>query len=92
MTQLIDDPKELADELRAQVETYVTSTAITRLANTIEFRLGEPLGLSPADLQELDWSDVAKQVEGSLRQALAVRAEKMLGANGQISREFSNLP
>ncbi len=88
LTQLIDDPKELADELRAQVETYVTSTAITRLANTIEFRLGEPLGLSPADLQELDWSDVAKQVEGSLRQALAVRAEKMLGANGQISRDL----
>jgi len=44
LAQLLEDPKDLADDLRAQVEAYVTSTTITRLANTIEFRLGEPLG------------------------------------------------
>jgi preprotein translocase subunit SecA len=88
LAQLVNDPKDLARDLRAQVETYVTNTTITRLANTIEFRLGEPLGLNPADLQELDWTDVAGQMEEHARQALAVRQEKLLGADGQIPRDL----
>ena len=90
LLQLVDDPKDLADDLRAQVEAYVTYTTITRLANTIEFRLGEPLGLNPADLQELDWNDVAGQIEERVRQALAARQEKLLGADGQIPRDLES--
>jgi preprotein translocase subunit SecA len=90
LTQLVNNPKDLAADLHAQTEAYVTSTTITRLANTIEFRLGEPLGLNPADLQDLDWTDVAGQVEERLRQALAVRQEKLLGADGQIPRDLES--
>jgi len=72
------------------VEAYVTFTTITRLANTIEFRLGEPLGLNPADLQELEWKDVASQIEERVRQALAVRQEKLLGTDGQIPRDLDS--
>jgi preprotein translocase subunit SecA len=90
LTQLIDDPKDLAGDLRSQVETYVTSTTIIRLANTIEFRLGESLGLNPADLQELDWNDVAIQIEEHVRQALAAREEKLLGEEGQITRDLES--
>jgi preprotein translocase subunit SecA len=86
--QLLEDPKDLADTLRDQVEAFVTSTTITRLANTIEFRLGEPLGLNLADLQELEWDDVARQVEEHVHQALAVRRDKLLGAGGQIPRDL----
>jgi preprotein translocase subunit SecA len=88
LLQLVEDPKNLADDLRAQVEAFVTSTTIARLANTIEFRLGEPLGLNLADLQELEWDDVARQVEEHVHQALAVRREKLLGAGGQIPRDL----
>ena len=88
LAQLADDPKELADELRGQTEAYVASTAITRLINTIEFRLGEPLGLNPTDLQELEWNDVAGQVEERVRQALAGRAEKLTGPDGQVMRDL----
>ncbi len=90
LAQLVEDPKDLADDLRAQVEAFVTSTTITRLANTIEFRLGEPLGLNLADLQELEWDDVASQVEEHVHQALAVRREKLLGAGGQIPRDLES--
>ena len=90
LAQLVEDPKDLADDLRAQVEAFVTSTTITRLANTIEFRLGEPLGLNLAELQELEWDDVANQVEEHVRQALAVRREKLLGAGGQIPRDLES--
>jgi preprotein translocase subunit SecA len=90
LAQLVDDPKELADGLRAQVEAFVASTSITRLTNTIEFRLGEPLGLNLVDLQELEWDDVARQVEEHVRQALAVRREKLLGTGGQIPRDLES--
>ncbi len=92
LTQLASDPKDLADDLHAQVEAYVTSTTITRLVNTIEFRLGEPLGLNPAELQELDWDDVAGQIEERVRQALAVRQEKLLGSRWADHRVILNLP
>jgi len=88
LTQLVDDPKDLSEELHAQVEAYVTSTNITRLANTIEFRLGESLGLDVSELQELEWEGVADSIEESVRQVLIGRTEKLLGADGQIVREL----
>ncbi|MBE3117652.1 MAG: hypothetical protein IMZ50_02710, partial [Candidatus Atribacteria bacterium] len=90
LTQLASDPKDLSEELRAQVEAYVTSTNITRLANTIEFRLGESLGLNGSELQELEWEDVAANIEERVRQVLIGREEKLLGADGQIVRELES--
>jgi len=88
LMQLVEDPKSLSEELHAQVEAYVTSMNITRLANTIEFRLGESLGLDSTELQELEWADVAANIEERLRQVLVGREEKLLGADGQIVREL----
>ena len=90
LTQLVDDPKDLSEELHAQVEAYVTSTNITRLANTIEFRLGESLGLDVSELQELEWEGVADSIEESVRQVLIGRTEKLLGADGQIVRDIES--
>jgi preprotein translocase subunit SecA len=90
LRQLVDDPKDLSGDLRTQVEAFVTNTTITRLANTIEFRLGEPLGLNPADLQELDWTAVSAQIEERVHQALAARQEKLLGPDGQIPRDLES--
>jgi len=88
LEQLVNDPKDLSEELREQVEAYVSATNITRLANTIEFRLGESLGLNVSELQELEWEEVAANIEERLRQVLAGREEKLLGADGQIVREL----
>jgi len=88
LTQLVDDPKDLSEELHAQVKTYVTSVNITRLANTIEFRLGESLGLNGSELQELEWEQVAGTIEEAVRQVLVGREEKLLGSDGQIVRDI----
>ncbi len=87
LTQMANDPKDLSKELHAQVETYITSTNITRLANTIEFRLGESLGLNVSELQELKWEDLAEKIEESVRQVLLGREEKLVGTDGQIVRD-----
>jgi preprotein translocase subunit SecA len=88
LTQLGEDPKGLSEELHTQVEDYVASTNITRLVNTIEFRLGESLGLNLPELQELEWQEAAAQVEEHVRQVLVGREGKLLGKDGQIVREL----
>jgi len=87
-TQLVNDPRDLSDVLRGQVEAYVTSVTVTRLVGTIEFRLGESLGLSPSELQALDWDEVAQRIETRLQEALDGRMERLLGKEGQIVRDL----
>ena len=88
LSLLTEDPRDLSDELHAQVETYVNSINITRLVNSIEFRLGESLDLNIPELQELDWQAVVDQIEERLRQLLSDRHEKLLGGGGQIVHEI----
>jgi preprotein translocase subunit SecA len=88
LTELAQEPKNLAQELHDQVESFVTSTNITRLANTIEFRLGESIGLNITELQELEWAEVAERIEEHVRQVLLGREQKLLGKDGQIVRDL----
>jgi preprotein translocase subunit SecA len=88
LTELAQEPKNLAQELHDQVESFVTSTNISRLANTIEFRLGESIGLNTTELQELEWAEVAERIEEHVRQVLLGREQKLLGKDGQIVRDL----
>jgi preprotein translocase subunit SecA len=90
LTNLGEDPKGLSEELHAQVDAYVASTNITRLVNTIEFRLGESLGLNVPELQELEWQEASSQIEEHVKQVLSGREEKLLGKDGQIVRELAS--
>jgi preprotein translocase subunit SecA len=86
---LRDDPKELFSPLREQVEKIITSFSIARLAATVEFRFGEPLGFNSPELQALDWKEASTRIEDRLRAALEERRERLLGADGQIVREVN---
>jgi preprotein translocase subunit SecA len=90
LEELVSDPKDLTEELHTQVQAYVSSMNVTRLANTIEFRLGESLGLNSTELQELEWEQVAEKFEDRATQVLAGREERLLGADGQIVRELES--
>jgi preprotein translocase subunit SecA len=76
--------------LHAQVDAYVASTNITRLVDTIEFRLGESLGLNVPELQELEWQEASAQIEEHVKLVLSGREEKLLGKDGQIVRELAS--
>ena len=96
LQELVDDPRNLSADLRAQVEAFVISSNISRLASTIEFRLGESIGLNLSELEGLEWQAVADQVEEKVRQVLLERLENLLGKDGQITHEletaFEKLP
>ena len=87
---LADDPRALEDSLRVQITSALLAVTIARLAGAIEFRLGEPLGVDPAELQDLAWDDVAVRIEERLRQVLAAREERLLGKDGQILRDLDS--
>jgi preprotein translocase subunit SecA len=86
--QLSDDPRALEESLRLQVASALLSVAITRLTGAIEFRLGEPLGVDPAELTGLEWDEAAPRLEERLHQVLATREERLLGEDGQIVRDL----
>ncbi|MEZ0395074.1 MAG: hypothetical protein ABWK53_01380 [Anaerolineales bacterium] len=85
---LADGDRQLREELSRQIEAALTGVAVERLVRGLELRLGEPLGLNPADLQPLDWDEIAAQVETRLAAALEERRERLLGGDGQIVRDL----
>ena len=90
MLSLAEDPHELEDDIRNQIEAFIANLTLTRLTATIEFRLGESLGLETAELQDLDWDEVAERVEDKTREVLDARQERLLGEDGQITRDLAS--
>jgi preprotein translocase subunit SecA len=88
LVQLIEDPRDLSVDLHAQLDAYFNSINISRLINTIEFRLGESLNLNPLELQQNDWQDAAQIIEGQVHKTLDARLDKLLGTDGQIVHEI----
>ncbi len=84
---LRNDPKELFAPLRDQIRSIVTGFSIARLAATIDFRFGESLGLNASDLQGMEWKEAGNLIEDRLNTALQERRERLLGSDGQITRD-----
>ncbi len=85
--QLLKDPGALVKPLRAAITSALTSFTLSRLLSNLEFRLGEPLGLTLPDLQSLAWKEASARIEDHLRAALEERREHLVGAGGQIRRD-----
>lgn len=90
MRMLVEDPLELEDVIRDQIETSLVALTLSRLIATIEFRLGEGLGLAPAELQELDWGEIVERIESKTIEALTARQERLVGEDGQITRDLDS--
>ncbi|MBA4379918.1 MAG: hypothetical protein C0393_04415, partial [Anaerolinea sp.] len=90
MRTLAEDPLELEDVIRDQIETSLVALTLSRLIATVEFRLGEGLGLAPAELQELDWDKIVERIEVKTIEALAARQERLVGEDGQITRDLDS--
>ncbi|MDP3183765.1 MAG: hypothetical protein Q8M58_00675, partial [Anaerolineales bacterium] len=90
MRALAEDPLELEDVIREQVEISLVALTLSRLITTVEFRLGEGLGLAPAELQDLDWDEIIERIEAKTIEALAARQEHLVGEDGQITRDLDS--
>jgi preprotein translocase subunit SecA len=85
---LRDDPEQIADGVRTQLESALANQASVRLMGTIERRLGEPVEVDPALgaaalIQALTGSDVdtlEEQVFTAIQAVLDRRRERLLGS------------
>ena len=82
---LRDEPRQMRDAIRKQVEGGVTGQAITRLVGALERRLGESLELNVEQLSVEDWKSLSARVLQALQSVLDQRRERLLGQGGVAS-------
>jgi preprotein translocase subunit SecA len=87
---LSSDPRAAEIELRNQISSYLVATSLTRLINSLERRLGEPLGLKPGDVQNLSWEEACGHILEIVDNLLIKREERLVGVDGQVIQDLNN--
>jgi len=87
---LREDPSHVEDEVRGQVESIVSTQAITRLVGAVEHRLEEPMELNSNQLVNEDWQVLADRILAATQATFAHRRERYLGSGGQITKDLEN--
>jgi preprotein translocase subunit SecA len=87
---LRENPDEVSDELRDQVENQTMEIAVTRLIGAVERILRESLGLEVSDLEDGDWNQLGDQVLDAIEEIFEGRKSRYLGngAQGQIVKDL----
>jgi preprotein translocase subunit SecA len=91
LRDLRDDPRELEEPIKDQIETVLTNLAVVRLVGGIELRLGEPLEVSKDQLLREEWKLASEHILEATTNGLERRRERLVGENGQIIRDLDNL-
>jgi preprotein translocase subunit SecA len=92
---LRDDPAQVRQAVRQQVENAVAGQSVLRLVGAIERRLEDSLELETSQLSSADWDTMADQVYRAVELILAKRRERLMGngagpASGQLARDLEN--
>jgi preprotein translocase subunit SecA len=77
--------RNVKDKISDQVTRGLNMLAITRTIGSVERRLDESLNMRPADLQELDWAEVADGILDQVSATLENRTSSLLAPQGQIN-------
>ena len=92
---LRDDPDQVREIVRTQVENAVIGQSAMRLVGAIERRLEDSLELEAAQLDSADWEAMADQVYQAVQIVLTRRRERLMGngtgpASGQLAHDLEN--
>ena len=85
---LRDDPDEIYEELRREIDGFLNNQAVTRLIGSIERRLEESLEIDSNKLVGEDWDDMANTILDAIETTYARRVERYLGDQGLIVRDI----
>lgn len=78
------------DGIREQIETALLNLAIARSVAALERRI-DNLGFKPGQLQNLSWQEISESLLRSVESNLAAQADRLVGPNGQITRDIEPL-
>lgn len=86
------DPDELRDQLREQIDSYLLGLTINRVVGAVERRVGESLNLRPNQFQDMEWQEVADILLEEVDRLLERQYERLVGDKdgGQIARDLDN--
>ena len=92
---LRDDPDQVREIVRTQVENAVIGQSAMRLVGAIERRLEDSLELEATQLDSADWEAMADQVYQAVQIVLTRRRERLMGngagpASGQLAHDLEN--
>lgn len=90
---LQENPRQVLETVRVQVQSSLLSQAIIRLIGTVERRLEEPLELNSSKLPEADWNQISEQIMKGVKDLFERRRQRLLGngavpASGQLSKDL----
>ncbi len=88
---LVSSPNQISPVIRDQVVQNIRLQTVARLLGTIEMRIGESLDLSPTQLDPQYWGAMTQEILDAVQAAVQVRIDKLVGENGQITRDLENL-
>ena len=83
--------RDVREKLSSQVSRALNLLAITRTIGSIERRLDESLSLRAADLQELDWDDLAAGILNQVKTTLEKRKESLLANQGVLIQNIDSI-
>jgi len=86
-----DGDRQALDEIRRQVNEQLMALNLARLFLTVERRLEEPLGIRPAQLVELTWAEISRQLTEQVEDIYEKRIQRLLGDDGEINRSLDPL-
>jgi preprotein translocase subunit SecA len=76
---LRDDPYQVRDTVRVQIESAIAGQSVLRLVSAIERRLEDNLGLESTQLDSSDWESMADQVYHATQSVLSRRRDRLMG-------------
>jgi len=87
---LASNPRAAEVELRNQISGYLVAISLTRLVNSVERRLGEPLGFKAGDIQNLSWEEASGRILDAVDNLLAKREDRLAGVDGQVIQDLNS--
>ncbi|MBN2501219.1 MAG: hypothetical protein JXB38_10605 [Anaerolineales bacterium] len=86
---LLDDEDEARAIVGEQLEDYLTKQAMIRLIGSIERRMGISLDLTPTELADKEWENMATMVLKAIEDIYTRRQERLVGEqrDGMIATE-----
>ncbi len=95
LRMLRDDPEEVHQTIRIQVENAVAGQSVMRLVGAIERRLEDSLDLDATQLDSSDWGAMSDQVYRSTQLVLTKRRERLMGngagpTSGQLAHDLES--
>ena len=88
MRWITEDPEQLREQLRAQIDSYTMSLAINRAIGAMERRLGESMNLRSNSFEEMTWPEISDQLMQTAENVLDRQYERLLGDGKGISRDI----